>query len=156
MVHCEGCGNGINGSYTSFNGQYYHSECFTCSSCSTQLSNTQFYISNGEAVCGRCYTENSGPKCRKCRKSFPPNVQYVVVPEGNYHYECFVCEGPCERPLVGPFYTLKNKRICGNCYRQYGNDFDKVKKEVPKPEPVKEEPKPETKKEIKKRVPIYY
>ena len=155
MVHCAGCGNIINGSYTSCNGQYYHSECFTCSSCSTELSNSRFYICNGEITCGECYAENAGPKCRKCKKSFPPNVQYVVLPEGNYHYECFVCAGPCEQPLSGPFYTLKNKRICGNCYQQYGNDFDKIKKrEEPKVEPKKEEPEP--KKEIKKRVPIYY
>jgi hypothetical protein len=157
MVQCAGCDNGINGSYTSFNGQYYHPQCFNCSSCGTQLSNSQFYIVDGEASCGSCAAENSGPKCRKCRQSFAPGVPYKVLPEGNYHNDCFVCDGPCERPLAGSFYTIRNKRVCGNCYQQYGNDFEKYikKKEEPKPEPVKEEPKKEPKKD-KNRVPIYY
>ena len=153
MYQCAGCGNDINGSSTNFNGQYYHPQCFICSSCCKQLSNSQFNISDGKRNCAKCAAENSGPKCIKCRKSFLPGEQFKVLPDGNYHNGCFVCDGPCERPLAGSFYTIRNKRVCGNCYQQYGNDFEKYikKKEEPKPEPKKEEPKKE-----KKRVPIYY
>jgi hypothetical protein len=153
---CSGCRNHINGSYTNYNGRYYHSQCFKCSSCERELSNTQFYVVNNQILCYSCYQENAAPKCRKCKKPFPPNIQYKVLPEGYYHAECFCCEGPCSRPMPGTFFISNNKRICSNCFNKYGHDFEKFMK--PKEE-TKVETQPEPKKEVKKEkriIPIYY
>ncbi len=40
--------------------------------------------------------------------------------------ECFVCCGPCKKPIAAEFYDIDdNKHLCSECYDKYGTDYDR-------------------------------
>lgn len=107
--------------------RYYHPDCLRCHSCRKSLSGKQFIKEkNGNLVCEECNEKNS-PKCTKCKLTFKAGQSYKKVSDDvYYHNECFICAGPCGKPMTAEFYDLENgKFLCTDCYDKYGTDFDK-------------------------------
>ena len=105
----------------------YHPPCLTCSTCSKSLSGVQFIKGKtGDLVCTDCY-KKVAPKCVKCTETFGPGESYKTVGDKFYHGKCFVCSGPCKKPIEGEFYDFENdKFVCPDCYDKYGADAVKV------------------------------
>ncbi|RNA36617.1 PDZ and LIM domain 7 [Brachionus plicatilis] len=150
MYSCYECNEVINGQFTTANGRSFHPQCFKCESCKCNLTN--FFTHNGRFLCSNCFSEAALPRCSNCNKVTKIGENYMTVNGKVLHRECFRCEGPCQSPINGRFFSIRSKNVCQNCYSKYGDDFEKFLK---KEEPV--EPKKEA--EIKpmiNRVPIYF
>ena len=117
---CDKCGQlfspGIE--YTKLNnGICYHRECFVCSGpCRKPLTKHFFTNKSGQYVCKECHDINAN-RCKKCRRTFEPGVSYKTVNENEfYHQECFLCSGPCNKPINREFFRTKAGGIlCKEC-----------------------------------------
>ncbi len=92
------------------------------------LSGKQFLKEkNGNLVCEECYAKTA-PKCTKCKQGFAPGESYKKITDSLfYHNHCFVCCGPCHKPIGAEFYDMENdKYLCIECYDKYGLNYDKA------------------------------
>lgn len=129
MNVCSSCDKEIKppSPIATYENRYYHPDCLKCNSCRKSLSGKQFIKEkNGNLVCEECNEKNS-PKCKKCRLTFKAGQSYKKVSDDvYYHNECFICSGPCGKPMTAEFYDLENgKFLCTNCYDKYGTDYEK-------------------------------
>jgi ribosomal protein L40E len=92
------------------------------------LSGRQFLKEkNGNLVCEECYAKTA-PKCTQCKQGFAPGESYKKITDSLfYHNHCFVCCGPCHKPIGAEFYDMENdKYLCIECYDKYGLNYDKA------------------------------
>ena len=101
----------------------YHPPCLTCDTCKRSLSGVEFFKGkSGDLICNDCYMITA-PKCIKCSQTFGPGESYKTVAEQFYHGKCFVCSGPCKKPIDAEFYDFENsKYVCTDCYDKFGSD----------------------------------
>jgi hypothetical protein len=92
------------------------------------LSGKQFLKEkNGNLVCEECNAKTA-PKCTQCKQTFAPGESYKKITDSLfYHNHCFVCCGPCHKPIGAEFYDMENdKYLCIECYDKYGSDYDQA------------------------------
>jgi len=53
-IACVTCGGTVTGTYVSFEGKNFHSNCFSCSRCSSIMSPDAFYSLSGQFICENC------------------------------------------------------------------------------------------------------
>lgn len=128
MYDCHACKRPIvaPSAVASYESKYYHPDCLTCIKCHQSLSGKQFLKEkNGTLVCEECNAKTA-PKCFKCAEIFAPGESYKKLTDKIfYHNACFICCGPCQKPIAAEFYDLENgKFICVECYDKYGSDYD--------------------------------
>ncbi|CAF0806079.1 unnamed protein product [Brachionus calyciflorus] len=129
-----------------YENNYYHPDCLKCNICSQALSGRQFIKEkNGTLTCEECNAKVA-PKCTKCKKIFGPGILYKKISDDIfYHNECFICAGPCRKPIGADFYDLENgKFLCESCYDKYDLDYEKYmdndNRAPPPPVPKNEPP----------------
>jgi len=115
---CKICNKNISGSSVKILDEYYHPNCFTCSSCFKVLS-TEYYEKDNRPICGDCAysgeeigATSSAKSCTRC--SLPLSGKYVEALGNRYHPECLVCSS-CSTQLGMQFLELNGKPICQNC-----------------------------------------
>lgn len=104
----------------------FHPSCLVCSVCKETLSGKQFLKEkSGNLVCEECNIKTA-PRCTKCKLIFGPGESYKKISETLfYHNHCFVCCGPCHKPIGAEFYDMENEKyLCIDCFDKYGSDFD--------------------------------
>lgn len=129
MHYCKKCSKAIEppSPIATYENNYFHPECLRCSICNQSVSGRQFIKEkNGSLTCEDCNAKVA-PKCNKCYKIFGPGVSYKKISEDLfYHNECFICAGPCRKPIGADFYDLENgKFLCESCYDKYEMDYEK-------------------------------
>ncbi len=95
---------------TKKSGKKYHSDCFTCGSCTKELG-SNYYDVEGVFQCENCY-QNSIGRCDTCGNAL--QNQFVKFQDLKFHEKCFVCFG-CKTPLEDDFYNLNGKPGCYDC-----------------------------------------
>jgi len=111
----------------SYENKYFHPHCLVCSSCKNSLSGKQFLKEkNGNLVCEECNAKIA-PKCTNCKQTFGPGESYKKITDTIfYHNHCFLCCGPCHKPIGAEFYDMEDDNfLCIECYDKYGADYDK-------------------------------
>jgi len=136
---CNKCGQGINGQYFVLNDgamlhphcknpcakcggviteteiqaldRAWHSHCFVCHNCGSQLSGA-FYQKNGQPTCERC---GVGPKvlCLTCGDSIAG--KYVSFEGKNFHHSCFRCAKCSSELSPSEFYCVNDQFQCKRC-----------------------------------------
>jgi ribosomal protein L40E len=94
--------------------------------CKISLSEKEFIKdTNGGLLCLECYNKTA-PKCYKCNQLFSPSELYQKIDDTIFlHNKCFLCSGPCKKPMSGEFYAMENdKYVCVECYDKYGADYN--------------------------------
>lgn len=106
---CARCREKINAENDGCNalGENFHSECFHCNKCGSQLVNKQFVHSNNRVYCDDCYktkeVSNLAPSCSNCFKSITDNV--CIAMGRRFHTACFKCS-ICKVSLAGREFRL--------------------------------------------------
>lgn len=98
-------------------GQTWHPEHFACKDCQKPISESTFHIQQDEPICSQCYVENHSCLCSGCKK---PILDRTIKALGQpWHEDCFVCGGPCKKPLVGTtFFERNGKAYCKTDYEE--------------------------------------
>lgn len=118
-----------------------------CSVCKETLSGKQFLKEkSGNLVCEDCNLKTA-PRCTKCHLVFGPGESYKKISDTIfYHNHCFLCCGPCHKPIGAEFYDMEDdKFLCIECFDKYGTDYDNpeivnsnLTASVPPPQPSKQ------------------
>ncbi|KAF3325325.1 Protein DA1-related 2 [Carex littledalei] len=71
---CSACQREIGyGHYLSWMGNFWHTQCFRCSSCGHAIHETQFTLLGTDPYHKLCYKELHHPKCNVCHQFIPTN-----------------------------------------------------------------------------------
>ena len=96
-------------------GQTYHSTCFTCFHCKTELAGKPFLKQDGNNVCENCYRSKYAKTCAKCQKLIEGSTKFASYEDKFYHADCFTC-AKCNSQLMGKkFFVNGDQRICTDC-----------------------------------------
>ena len=107
---CDKCNQPLPTTYVATKGKKYHSDCFTCGTCSKALG-SNYYDVEGVFQCENCYQNTIG-RCATCGNAL--DGQFVKCLDKKYHEKCFVCSG-CRTPLEEDFYNVGGNPSCYNC-----------------------------------------
>ncbi|KAI8593542.1 hypothetical protein BDZ88DRAFT_405023 [Geranomyces variabilis] len=113
---CAGCDNEITGAndegLINFADSLFHTGCFKCSKCSSQIDfeNSVVLIGeDGKAVCVNCSF-----KCKLCGE--PILEEAITTDEDTYHSACFRCS-KCQRAIGDySFFHDDDKLWCTDCH----------------------------------------
>ncbi|KAH9522646.1 E3 ubiquitin-protein ligase NRDP1, variant 2 [Dermatophagoides farinae] len=113
---CNKCGEKVvgEGSGCTAMEMVYHTQCFTCHGCNSELRGKSFYSMDNNPHCEQCYL-NSLEKCSICEK---PILDRILRATGKpYHPSCFTCV-VCEKSLDGIPFTVDatNQVHCIDCF----------------------------------------
>jgi hypothetical protein len=82
-VHCQYCGQPVNGHYVQALGATWHPEHFLCAGCGRPLSASSFKVSEGRPYHDACYLQYQAPRCTYCQK--PLSGSYLIDGWGNIY-----------------------------------------------------------------------
>lgn len=128
--------------------QNFHSKCFRCSVCSTNLEGKEFTIDKTQIYCVGDYFARYAPKCTICHKSIYPmdnNISLdkvcVVSQNLDYHIECYKCYfcglGLADEQTIKCF-PLNERLYCFNCNKLHQASMYKIdESKVDEPQGVK-------------------
>lgn len=114
---CKKCGKRIDTAGISFNGESYHSSCFTCNGCNEAIKpQSKISVVNGQPYCSNCFLQKFAKKCAHCQRSIDSDVEYLEFEDRYWHKECFKCS-QCGRCVAEEsFYQGEGDSIlCQNC-----------------------------------------
>lgn len=118
-IKCEKCFQVIEKDGITFANKEYHSACFICQNCRTDLTKMKKTLTDKEAknlFCEPCFVNQYAPRCNKCNEPIPPYLPGTVYEDKNYHKECFSC-ARCKRTLSNKkFFRSGNILICEGCF----------------------------------------
>lgn len=117
-MSCSGCCNQVEDEeYISALGQEWHTDCFRCSACDSQLS-SWYFEKDGMLFCKDDYWTKFGESCQQCGQVITGPV--MVAGDHKFHPECFCCESCNAFIGDGESYALveRSKLYCGQCYRR--------------------------------------
>ncbi|XP_001639827.3 PDZ and LIM domain protein 7 isoform X2 [Nematostella vectensis] len=110
--HCESCKQPIVGPCVQAIGKTFHSEHFTCSSCSKQIGSEGFNVDRGMPYCEMCYKKLFCVKCAGCNRAIGGGDRWVEAIDVSWHATCFKCS-TCNKLLEGSqFYAYGGKPFC--------------------------------------------
>uniref|UniRef100_A0A1B0A9X3 LIM zinc-binding domain-containing protein n=1 Tax=Glossina pallidipes TaxID=7398 RepID=A0A1B0A9X3_GLOPL len=114
---CHKCNEVITHRIITALGKTWHPEHFACKDCQQPIEEATFNIHEGEPVCSKCFLKNYSGKCHGCKQ---PILERTIKALGQtWHEQCFCCDGPCRKPLVGSsFYEREGKAYCKNDFEQ--------------------------------------
>lgn len=106
-IQCGGCHKTIDSGvkFKKALQKFWHTSCFSCSQCKSQLDPKNYQTHAGKLVCDEHYESLSGViafKCLTCLKRI--FGQMVTHDNKSYHPECFVC-GKCSKPFPNGEYS---------------------------------------------------
>lgn len=114
--NCVKCKNVISESGIKFLLDYYHVDCFGCSKCLKNLSES-IVLANGKnkPFCENCYLAIYGKKCDKCNSLINPKESSASFEGKHYHKECLNCF-LCGKSIVDlAFYKKDSHLLCEQC-----------------------------------------
>lgn len=121
---CQRCKRDIDlkeGSEIQFHKRSYHPDCFKCTRCHRNLSDTpktNFAVHNdGEPLCLECETELA-KVCDACQRPIV-GEKSVTFDEKAFHTDCFRC-GQCRKVLLNEkdLHKHDSKPCCDDCYKK--------------------------------------
>uniref|UniRef100_A0A8C6TCM9 Actin binding LIM protein 1b n=1 Tax=Neogobius melanostomus TaxID=47308 RepID=A0A8C6TCM9_9GOBI len=120
------CGEPCRGQVLRVQKSHFHIKCFTCKVCGCDLSQSGFFIKNGDCLCPVDFQRLHGTTCTNCGEFVEGEV--VSVLGKSYHPACFVCT-ICKQPFpAGDCVTFSGKEcICQRCLRPLSPANDKPK-----------------------------
>ncbi|XP_074642089.1 uncharacterized protein LOC141899598 isoform X3 [Tubulanus polymorphus] len=89
-IPCQICGKKCKGEVLKLEDKYFHTDCFKCKECNTQLSEGEFFLKDGKYYCPSDYQKLFGTRCFVCRKFVEGEV--VTALGNTFHQECFKCK----------------------------------------------------------------
>ncbi|XP_050212212.1 protein DA1-related 2 isoform X2 [Mercurialis annua] len=126
---CGGCHSDIGyGNYLGCMGQFFHPDCFRCSSCRYPITENEFSLSGKDPYHKSCFKELTHPKCEVCHQYIPTNdaglIEYRCHPfwsqkycpshEHDHTARCCSCERLESRNTR--YYCLEDGRsLCLEC-----------------------------------------
>lgn len=113
---CAGCGQTIQGMYTTALDKSWHPQHFTCQVCGEVLAYSSFYEKQGKAYCESCYHQRFSPRCASCNQ--PIRGQYITALEKTWHKEHFVCAHCGKGFQGGSYYPEKGAAYCAACHKE--------------------------------------
>lgn len=131
-LSCSGCLNSLDeDEYISALGNSWHSDCFRCSACDSQL-NSWYFEKDGLLFCRDDYWQKFGESCQSCGEIITGPV--MVAGDHKFHPECFRCESCCSFIGDGESYALveRSKLYCGQCYRRQMQPLSRTSQTAPK------------------------
>ncbi|KAK7919722.1 hypothetical protein WMY93_011006 [Mugilogobius chulae] len=125
-IECHRCGEPCKGQVLRVQKSHFHIKCFTCKVCGCDLSQSGFFIKNGDCLCPVDFQRLHGTTCTNCGEFVEGEV--VTVLGKSYHPACFVCT-ICTQPFpAGDCVTFSGKEcICQQCLRPMSPPNDKPK-----------------------------
>ena len=87
---CAGCSQNIEGQHLIVGKDFFHSNCFSCATCSTPLQGKAATRRNGSLICADCA---GGSQCHRCKKTIQigqPEVK-MAAQKLSFHESCLVC-----------------------------------------------------------------
>ena len=96
----------------------WHTECFVCKRCREDLTQNNFYLIDGDLLCGECVEPVA--QCHSCKDAILPTVSYVQDKPTSraWHADCFKCV-LCRAWLVdGSYHELDDNLMCKPCYAE--------------------------------------
>ncbi|KAH8387822.1 hypothetical protein KR093_009714, partial [Drosophila rubida] len=114
---CHKCNEVIQQRIITALGKTWHPEHFACKDCGRPIKEATFHIQGEEPVCSDCFVSNYSGTCYGCKK--PILERTIKAMDQTWHEDCFVCEGPCKKPLVGTsFYEREGRPYCRADFEQ--------------------------------------
>lgn len=113
---CNACNKPILDKMLTALNRQWHLECFSCHSCSINLSDDCFLEINDFAYCKNCYVNELAPKCKKCNNAIVEN--FISALDSYWHPRCFVCFECGMGFNTSTFYEHSNMPYCEFHYHQ--------------------------------------
>ncbi|XP_055006499.1 actin-binding LIM protein 1-like [Boleophthalmus pectinirostris] len=125
-IECHRCGEPCKGQVLRVQNRHFHIKCFTCKVCGCDLSQSGFFLKNGDSLCPVDFRRLHGTTCTNCGDFVEGEV--VTVLGKSYHPACFVCT-ICTQPFpAGDCVTFSGKEcICQRCLRPMSPPNNKPK-----------------------------
>ena len=97
-MSCPGCAKLVDeGPHLVVGKDQYHTACFACSGCGTQLAGKAATRRVGKLVCAECAGGNG---CHRCKKTIGLGARDVGVGGLHFHEACLTCaEAGCGAPI---------------------------------------------------------
>ena len=118
MKICHLCNELVTSSKINFKERTYHLECFKCKKCKKTLNAINaIEKENNLLLCQTCSSEIVVNECFKCKELLIKGQSYKII-KGNlfFHSECFVCAGPCNKPLKERYFHKNEHYFCKECF----------------------------------------
>ncbi|XP_065177470.1 testin-like [Sycon ciliatum] len=115
---CAKCKDPIDGTQRSLGvgDKKWHSSCFVCSGCQSELAGKPFVDHSSGLFCVPCYEKSHATRCKACSKVIG-EAGGLRYKEDVYHEKCFVCSY-CQVPLAGKKFVRKDDKFC--CEKCFG------------------------------------
>ena len=98
------------------NKQFFHGECYRCTSCNKKLLDQIVFTKGEDMVCESCATGGKMMACISCHGRILPTDRYVGSNNEFWHSRCFACL-LCNLSLVEqPFMKHQGNPLCMKCY----------------------------------------
>ena len=98
------------------NDQYWHGDCYRCTSCNKKLMGQTVFTRGTEMVCEICATGGKMMACMACHGHIQPTDKYLGKDNEFWHSKCFNCM-MCNLSLVEqPFMRHQGDPVCKECY----------------------------------------
>lgn len=115
---CAACKNVITTTGVVYKEENYHSECFVCFACQTNLAEVKFITHEDQPYCMECHANNFAKKCLRCDDpiSGVGGAKMMMFEDMHWHFDCFKCSS-CELQLEGQGFILSDDNLiyCTEC-----------------------------------------
>ncbi|KAI3384601.1 hypothetical protein SNEBB_000082 [Seison nebaliae] len=114
---CTKCGQVIVHGGVTYRKQPWHRECFVCTNCGKQLTNSRFTSRDDQPFCEECFGEKFAKRCAKCKQPITGigGTKYVTFEDRHWHSNCFKCDKCSESLVAKGFVTDNDKIYCADC-----------------------------------------
>ena len=102
-----------------------HVACFSCVTCSKQLSGTPYKVHGGVLYCSPCHANEHGEKCTACGKPITGGMMKCSL--GTFHVECLICSNCGKAIGKAKFSTAGGVMSCNACAPGAGGAAPKAK-----------------------------
>jgi len=114
---CKKCDKGIirQANLTEYKGAKYHSSCFNCDGCGTNITGPAGFINHQDKLfCHPCYEKDIAEKCDKCQQSLSEGG--IRFQSKAFHKDCFLCGGCGSKLGEGKFFVNADLPYCAACH----------------------------------------
>jgi len=92
---------------------FFHSNCYSCSVCKSELSITESHVNDDMIVCANCYKNSKTKICSKC--NLPIYGQNILHNKCYYHPNHFQCCSCSENLKINTVVVIEGELFCRKC-----------------------------------------
>lgn len=122
-MKCSTCSKAITGEYMHALNEYYHTNCFVCTTCRKPFPDGCYYIHKDKPYCEQHYYTARAEICCSCKKNILGRC--LVIDDKKYHpdhFRCSKCDiqlgriDESDNQVLLSFLNVQGKPYCLRCH----------------------------------------